>query len=91
MEATLTCQPTTYDPSTTFPFKNLPEELRNLIYPHSLAIPHSDKMVPDLLMVLAADKELFAEAFRVYKRINVRVAKGNIEQFKCMRMKELLK
>jgi hypothetical protein len=74
------------------PFKKFPPEVRNMIYPHNnaLAVLHSDNMMPDLLIALAADKDLFAEALRLYKKINARVTRQNWEEFKKMRMKQLL-
>jgi hypothetical protein len=76
-----------------FPLKSLPAEIRKFIYPHNnaLALPHDSKTIPALLLALAADKELFEEALEMYKSINVVVTKQNIEQFKGMRMKDLLK
>lgn len=85
-------EPEDYATSPTIGFKDLPEEIRKMVYPLSslLAIPHDDSMLPNLLVALAFEKELFAEALEIYKRINVRVTNDNIQIFKCMRMKELL-
>jgi hypothetical protein len=76
-----------------FPLKSLPAEIQKFIYPHNntLALPHDSKTIPALLLALTANEELFEEALEMYKPINVVVTKQNIEQFKGMRMKDLLK
>ena len=80
-------------PTTSSDLKKLSAEIREMIYchNHALAIPHSDEELPALLMALAPDKVLFAEALKVYKRINVRVTKKNLEVFKSLRMTQLLR
>jgi hypothetical protein len=73
-----------------FPIKELPFELRALIYPHALILQH-DGNAPALLLALAADAGLFAEAQRTYQAINSTLTNGNQDVFGKLKMSELMK
>jgi hypothetical protein len=67
---------------TTKPFqftlRKLAAEIRIMIYPlnNALALPHDDNL-PALLVALIADRELFAEALKIYRQINIRLMAKN--------------
>lgn len=48
-----------------FPIKELPFELRALVYPHALVL-QPDDTAPNFLLALAADAGLYAEARSIY-------------------------
>jgi hypothetical protein len=73
-----------------FPIKELPFELRALIYPHFLILQH-DGNAPALLLALAADAGLFAEAQRTYQTINSTLTDENQDVFGKLKMSELMK
>jgi hypothetical protein len=73
-----------------FPIKELPFELRALIYSHALILQH-DGNAPALLLALAADAGLFAEAQRVYQTINSTLASENQDVFGKLKKSELMK
>jgi hypothetical protein len=73
-----------------FPLKELPFELRALIYPHALILQH-DGNAPALLLALAADAGLFAEAQRIYQAINSTLTNENQDVFGKLKMSELMK
>ena len=73
-----------------FPIKNLPAEIRDMIYPHALAIQH-DNQAPPLLVALAADKELYVQAQKIYRQVNIHVSAKNEEAFKMERLSKMLK
>lgn len=63
------------DPTTrmSLAFKSIKDvlaELREMIFTHELCLPHNNK-APDLLVALAKEPELYAEAQAIYQRINV--------------------
>lgn len=73
-----------------FPIKELPFELRALIYPHALILQH-DNSAPPLLLALAADTGLYAEAQLMYQKINATVTSKNQDVFGKLKMGELMK
>jgi hypothetical protein len=73
-----------------FPIKELPFELRSLIYPHALILQH-DNSAPSLLLALAADTGLYAEAQLIYQKINATVMTENQDTFGKLKMGELMK
>ena len=72
------------------PFKKLPAETRAMIYPDALQLQH-DGQAPALLLALAADEILYNEAFAIYRKINVNVAKKNEDCVKEQPLCRLLK
>jgi hypothetical protein len=72
-----------------FPIKELPFELRALIYPHTLILQH-DNSAPTFLLALAADAVLYAEAQRIYRAINAIVTTKNQDAFGKLKMSELM-
>jgi hypothetical protein len=73
-----------------FPLKELPFELRALIYPHALILQHDGNALA-LLLALAADAGLFAEAQRTYQAINSTLTNENQDVFGKLKMSELMK
>jgi hypothetical protein len=73
-----------------FPIKELPFELRALIYPHALILQH-DNSAPHLLYALAADADLYAEAQPIYQAINAIISTKNQDAFRKLKMSELTK
>ena len=73
-----------------FPIKELPFELRALIYPYALILQHDDS-APALLLALAADAELFAEAHRIYQAINSTLTAENQDVFGKLKLSELMR
>ena len=65
-----------------FPLKDLPPEIRTLIYhlENNLQLQH-DYQAPALLIALAPDCELYLEAYRVYKSLNMVVTPRNLASF----------
>jgi hypothetical protein len=66
-----------------------PPEIRIKIYPHALALNYNNQP-PALLLALAKDPIMYAEARSVYLKINARVDQSNREAFKARRFKQLL-
>jgi len=73
-----------------FPIKELPFELRALIYPHALIL-QSDNTTPDFLLALAADAGLYAEARSIYRAINAIITTENQDAFGKLKMSELMR
>ena len=73
-----------------FPIKELPFELRALIYPHALIL-QSDNTTPDFLLALAADAGLYAEARSIYRAINAIITTENQDAFGKLKMGELMR
>jgi hypothetical protein len=73
-----------------FPIKELPFELRALIYPHALILQH-DNSAPNFLLALAADVSLYAEAQPIYQAINAIVTTDNQAAFGKLKMSELIR
>jgi hypothetical protein len=73
-----------------FPIKGLPFELRALIYPHALIMQH-DGSAPALLLALAADAGLFAQAQSIYQAINSTLTNENQDVFGKLKRSELMK
>lgn len=67
----------------------LPPEVRMKIYPHALALNHNNQP-PALLLALAKEPILYAEARSLYLKINARVDQSNREAFKARPSKQLL-
>jgi hypothetical protein len=65
-----------------FPLKDLPPEIRTLIYPlsNNLQLQH-DYQAPALLIALAPDRELYREAYDIYRDLNTVVTQRNVEAF----------
>jgi hypothetical protein len=73
-----------------FPIKELPFELRALIYPHALIL-RPDNAAPDFLLALAADAGLYAEARSIYRAINAIITTENQDAFGKLKMVELMR
>jgi hypothetical protein len=73
-----------------FPIQELPFELRALIYPHALVLQH-DNSAPTLLLALAADPVLYAEAQSMYRAINAIVTTKTQDAFGKLKWSELMK
>jgi hypothetical protein len=73
-----------------FPIKELPFELRALIYPHALIL-QPDNTAPDFLLALAADAGLYAEARSIYRAINAIITTENQDAFGKLKMSELMR
>jgi hypothetical protein len=73
-----------------FTIKELPFELRVLIYPHALILQH-DGNAPALLLALAADAGLFAEVQRAYQAINSTLTNKNQDVFGKLKRGELMR
>ena len=67
----------------------LPPEIRVKIYPHALALNYNNQ-APALLLALAKEPILYAEARFLYLKINARVDESNKEAFKARHSKQLL-
>lgn len=65
-----------------FPLKDLPPEIRTLIYPlsNNLQLQH-DYQAPALLIALAPDLELYREAYNIYRDLNTVITQRNVEAF----------
>ena len=73
-----------------FGFRRLPKEIRELVYLHELSVDHDNK--PSALFVaVAADPTLLAEALPIYRQVNYVLTKGNMEHFKKMPLKKVMK
>ncbi|PBP26385.1 hypothetical protein BUE80_DR002663 [Diplocarpon rosae] len=74
-----------------FAFKELPNEIRSMIYPlcGNLALRH-DGQAPALVLALARDSLLGAEVKTLYKEINCRIGVDNEAEFGQKKLKELL-
>ncbi|KAE9379975.1 hypothetical protein N431DRAFT_394414 [Stipitochalara longipes BDJ] len=73
-----------------FPIKELPFELRSLIYPHALIVQH-DNSAPNFLIALAADATLYAEVEPMYLAINATVTVESHDSFSKLKMSELMR
>jgi hypothetical protein len=73
-----------------FPIKELPFELRALIYPHAL-IMQPDNTAPNFLLALAADATLYAEARSIYRAMNAILTTKNQDAFGQLKMSELMR
>ena len=73
-----------------FPLKDLPPEIRTLIYPlcNNLQLQH-DYQKPPLLLALAPDRELYLEAYQLYRDLNTVVTAKTIQQFVLQGKEEL--
>jgi hypothetical protein len=69
-----------------FPLKNLPPEIRTLIYPlcNNLQLQHNYQ-APALLIALAPDRELYLEAYNLYRDLNTVVTPRNVQDFVAQR------
>ncbi|PBP22388.1 hypothetical protein BUE80_DR006751 [Diplocarpon rosae] len=74
-----------------FAFKDLPNEIRSMIYPlcGNLAMRH-DGQAPALVLALARDSLLGEEVKTLYKEINCRIDVDNEAEFGRKKLKELL-
>ena len=65
-----------------FPLKDLPPEIRSLIYPLSNILKlEADYQAPALLLALAPDRELYREAYSLYRALNTVVTPRNLQDF----------
>jgi len=70
-------------------FKDLPWELRQLIYPHALEL-QPGLQAPPLLLALASEPHLYEEAREVYKRVNFVLNYRTEAAFRAMAPEALL-
>ena len=73
-----------------FPIKELPYELRALVYPHALIL-QPDNTAPNFLLALAADATLYADARSIYRAINAILTTKNQDAFGKLKMSELMR
>lgn len=65
-----------------FPLKDLPPEIRTLIYPLSNNLQlQPDYRAPALLIALVPDRELYLEAYDLYRGLNAVVTPRNLQDF----------
>lgn len=73
-----------------FPLKKLPVEVRMRIYPYKLRLRH-DKQASPLLLALAADKDLYGEARKVYKVNICFTTNSNCDPLKQLSLSKIFK
>jgi hypothetical protein len=84
-------QQTTPSPTEPFPLKRLPKELRLKIYPLNSALSLSyTNEPPPLLLALAADPDMYAEARHLYLTQNASISHSSQEAFRKWRMSRIL-
>jgi hypothetical protein len=71
-----------------FPIKELPFELRALIYPHALIL-QPDNTAPNFLLALAADATLYAEARSIFRANNEILTTKNQDALGKLRMTDI--
>ena len=74
-----------------FLFKLLPADIRVMIYPYTDLQMQHDLNAPAVVLALAADPVLCNEILPFYKACNKTITFQDQEDFKKMKMKELLK
>lgn len=77
-------------PRTPSILHKLPAEVRLRIYPHALAVGWNDS-APNLLVALAKERDLFAEAREIYLKVNGTIHDGNARSYNTMRLNGALK
>jgi hypothetical protein len=73
-----------------FDYKRLPAEIRLKILPPLLE-PKPNKGVPDILVAISKDPELYGEAQQLYRKINVVISSDSQAEFRKVKMVDLLK
>jgi hypothetical protein len=87
-----TSSPATKPRRSPVTFKDLPSDIRRLIYPQNATLAYRhDNRLPDLLIALAPDKVFFNEALAICREINLVVTHESYGTFKLLHLKEILR